>query len=158
MQIPDYLVWREVEHTLVAGALGLKAVFPDVVIPKLERMCSACWRGYIETWLIDDKDWLRLARVNYYADLIDEAEAPNQLYTLLPNYNSPVAALGFSGDVTAGYGDDVQPHGLFAVSYSNYRVFSFIDGRLSNVQEHDRAWWEKDHKPYKLPDFLTQRV
>ena len=65
MQIPDYSVWREVEHILIAGALGLKAVFPDVVIPKLERMCSACWRGYIETWLIDDKDWLRLARINY---------------------------------------------------------------------------------------------
>ena len=154
MQIPDILVWRGVEHILVAGSLGFKAVFPDVVIPKFERICSACWRGYIETWMIDDKDWLRISRIDYFADIDEDGGTANQLYNLLPNHDSPIAALGFTGEVAAGFGDDVQSHGLYARSYPSYRVFNFIDGRLANYEEHDRAWWVKDHEAYELPDFL----
>ena len=154
MQIPDILVWRGVEHTLISGGIGLKTIFPEVEIPLLEKRSSACWRGYIETWIIDDKDWLRISRIDYFADFIDNDESPNQLYLLIPNYDSPIAALGFSGDVTAGYGEDVKSHGLYAESYPNYRVFNFDDGKLINVVEHDRAWWEKDNEAFEMSYFF----
>lgn len=153
MQIPDVLVWRGVEHTLVAGSLGFKTLFPDVEIPKFERISSACWRGYVETWMIDDNDWLRIARIDYFAESDEDGGTENQLYNLLSNYDSPVAALGFSGEVTAGYGE-ISRFGMYARAYSNYRVFNFIDGGLANFEEHDRAWWVKNNEAYELPDFL----
>ena len=154
MQIPDVLFWGGVEHTLVGGSLDFKKEFSEVIFPKFERISSACWRGYIATWMIDDNDWLRIARVDYFADIDDDGDSANQLYNLLPN-DSPVAVLGFSGEVTAGYGE-VSRFGMYARSYSNYRVFNFVDGKLANYEEHDRVWWEKDHEAYELPDFLRK--
>lgn len=155
MQIPDMLVWRGVEHIIVAGSLGFKTVFPDVVIPKFERICSACWRGYIETWMIDHKDWLRIARIDYFADSDEDGVTANQLYSLISNHDSPIAALPFTGEVTAGYDEDVQSHGRYEQSYPNYRVLSFQDGKLTHFEEHDRAWWVKDHEVSgRLRDFL----
>ena len=79
--------------------------------------------------MIDDKDWLRISRIDYFADIDEDGGTANQLYNLLPNHDSPIAALGFTGEVAAGFGDDVQSHGLYARSYPSYRVFNFIDGK-----------------------------
>lgn len=152
MQIPDILVWRGVKHSLVTGLLDFKSLFPEVVFPKLERISSACWRGYVETWMIDDEDMLRIAGIVYFAD-IDDGGTANQLYNLLPNYDNSIAVLRFSGEGIAGY-SDVSPFGMQSCSYSNYRVFHFERGLLKKVDEHDRAWFDKDRVPYELPNFL----
>ena len=95
---------------------------------------------------------LRIARIDYFADIDEDGGTSNQFYSLLQNHDSPVAALGFSGEVTAGYGE-VSRFGMYARSYSKYRVLNFINGRLSNYEEHNRAWWEKDNNAYELPIF-----
>lgn len=160
MQTPDLMIWKNVEYSIIAG-LSFERVFPDTPLSKFEFMSTNCWRGYIETWIVDDDGWLKLSKIgsgiqekildNGYLDL--EIGAVNQLDKIFPNYDGPITALGFSGDVTIGYGD-VRSHGLYAVSYSNYRVSHFEGGKLTHFEEQDRALWEKDHEPYVLPDFL----
>lgn len=86
--------------------------------------------------MIDDKDWLRIARIDYYADGDEDGGTTNQVYNLIPNHDSPIAASGFSGEVTVGFGNDVKSHGLFDRSYPNYRVFRFKDGKLISLEEH----------------------
>ena len=161
MQISDSMIWKNVEHSIITG-IDLLEAFPDVSFPKFEFMSTNCWRGYIATWIIDDEGGLRLARIGcgIHEEVWDddnvEAEigAVDQLYKIFPSHDSPVAALGFTGDVTVGYGDDIRSNVIYAISYPYYRVFSFEAGKLTHFEEHDRAWWVKDHEPYKLPDFL----
>lgn len=164
MQTPNLLIWKNVQHSILAG-LSFERAFSDTPLPKFEFMSTNCWRGYIETWIVDDDGWLKLLKIgsgiqenildNGYVDL--EIGAVNQLDTIFQNYDGPITALGFTGDVTTGY-SDVQSHGMYAVSYLNYRVSHFKGGKLTHYDEHDRAWWEKDHEPYKLPDFLTKEI
>ena len=59
---------------------------------------------------------------NGYVDL--EIGAVNQLNTIFPNYDGLITSLWFTGDVTTGY-SDVRSHGMYAVSYSNYRESHF---------------------------------
>ena len=82
--------------------------------------------------MIDDKDWLRIARIAYFADSDDDGGTANQLYNLLQNHDSPIAALGFSGEINTGYGK-VSRFGMYARSYANYRVFHFENGLLIKV-------------------------
>ena len=164
MQISDSMIWKNVEHSIIDG-IGLLEAFPDISFPKFEFMSTSCWRGYIATWIIDDDGWLRLARIGsgIHHEIMDdfvevEMGAVDQLYNIFPNHDGPVAALGFTGDVTVGYGDDIRSNGRYEVSYPNYRVFSFEAGKLTNFEEHDRAWVVKDKKPSALLDFLRNQM
>lgn len=164
IQISDSMIWKNVEHSIITG-IDLLEAFPDVSFPKFEFMSTNCWRGYIATWIIDDEGGLRLARIGcgIHEEVLDddtvevEMGAIDQLYKIFPSHDSPVAGLGFTGDVTVGYGDDIQSYGMYARSYPNYRVFSFEAGRIKKIEEHDRDWWVKDRKPYFLPNFLRNR-
>ncbi len=82
MQIPDMLFWRGVKHILVGGSLDFKKEFPEVIFPKFERISSGCWRGYIETWMIDDLDWLRISLIDCFADGNGDCLTANQLNLL----------------------------------------------------------------------------
>lgn len=165
MQTPDLMIWKNVEHSIIAG-IGLLEAFPDISFPKFEFMSTNCWRGYIATWIIDDEGGLRLARIGcgIHEEVLDddnvevEIGAVNQLDTIFSNYDGPITALGFTGDVTVGYGDDIQSNGRYAVTYPYYRVFSFEVGKLTNYEEHDRAWVVKDHEvSSRLRDFLRNQ-
>ncbi|PPC93907.1 MAG: hypothetical protein CTY33_05890 [Methylotenera sp.] len=152
-QTPDLLLWNEIEHRIISGGLGLQSSFPEVAFPDFPFINSACWRGYIVSWIIDTQGWLRVCGIDCrnLADINDELI--NRVFELL-GADKPICAFKYSGVITAGYGDGVLPHGIYAESYPNYRVFNFSDGKLTNVEEHDRAWWIKNNEPYKLPVFL----
>ncbi len=161
-QISDYLLWHKQIHRVEAG-LSLKEAFPDVVFPKFDFISTACWRGYIATWEIDREGRLTISYLSFdvdneditqgYANKISEG---NPIEEIFPNAKLPVMVNHYSGEIMAGYGQDIRSFGMYARSYPHYRVFHFTDGLLKQVDEHDRAWWEKDRVPYELPDFLRK--
>lgn len=61
-QIGDTLLWKGVKHTLPAGGPLLEA-WPKKNRPKFEALSTACWRGFIASWLVDDDGWLRVTSV-----------------------------------------------------------------------------------------------
>ena len=61
MQKLDLMIWKNVQHFIIAG-LSFEGVFPDTPLPKFKFMSTNCWRGYIETWIVDDDGWLNLQR------------------------------------------------------------------------------------------------
>ena len=62
LQISDTVVWRGEEQTHVSGNL-IQGAWPEGQEPKFHGTCSANWKGYRATWLVDDVGWLRLASI-----------------------------------------------------------------------------------------------
>ncbi|MDP1657739.1 MAG: hypothetical protein Q8L73_00110 [Methylotenera sp.] len=151
MQISDTIIWQGENYYINCGSLDFHKCFPEVQLPSFDFISTACWRRYIATWIIDIDGWLKLARIGTG---LQEVDLPNgnrdfhmgaidQLYNIFPNQEGPVAAFGFTGDITVGYGADVHRHGYLR-SYPNYKVFSILNGKIAKLVEHDRAWWLAD--------------
>lgn len=68
MQIGDALLWRGVKHVLPHGGPLMEA-WPEKDRPEFEAMSTACWRGFIATWLVDDEGWLRISSVRTGAEM-----------------------------------------------------------------------------------------
>lgn len=151
MQTPDFLFWNSEEHCIVESELIFNKVFPDINFPEFDKSYSNCWRGYVATWIIDSDDWLKLSKINLYAPPNEQ----NEIFAIF-RCDLPVCASAFTGQVTAGFGEEIRQFGMYEKSYPHYRVFHFDNGLLAHVDEHDRDWWESGRQPYELPAFLRE--
>ena len=77
MQMGDTLLWQGLEHALRGGG-PLLGAWPEKDRPEFEAMSTACWRGFIATWLVDEQGWLRVASVRTGTEMqeIPQPEEP----------------------------------------------------------------------------------
>lgn len=160
IQIGDKLVWRQIEHTIPDGGPLLEA-WPEGKKPKFRSMSTACWRGFIATWIIDDENWLRVASVKA-GSLIEAAPdggvvmttgSEEVLQRLFPGSSGPVTAKWFSGELLTGLGESETLAGFYLVVYAHYRIFYVQAGKVIRIDDHDRDWWYQQH-----PDIHPDRM
>ena len=159
-QIGDRLLWRGVEHTIESGSPLLDA-WPEDKRPTFRSFSSACWRGFIATWVVDDENWLRVASVRT-GSLMQRLPgggitltkgSEEALHKLFPGHDGPVTASWFSGELLTGYGESESLIGLYTVVYAYYRIFHVDRGRVVQIDDRDRNWWYERH-PDMHPDHL----
>jgi hypothetical protein len=151
MQFGDTLLWRGVQHHLRDGGPLLEA-WQEKDRPKFEPMSTACWRGFMASWVVDDDGWLRVASVRT-GDMLRKRPdggleltrgSDESLFILFPGHDGPVAATWFTGALETGYGEGMlgQPD-QYDIVYPHYRIFHVEAGKVVQIEDHDRSSWEK---------------
>lgn len=146
IQQPDRLIYRNEEHYIPGGGPLLSA-WSERDAPEFEAFSSACWRGFAATWLIED-GWLKVASVlTGPLHLEDIGNGRKQIcYTealqiLFPNQGPPITARWFTGEIVAGYGQDIERPLPYLVLYPHYRVFRVEGGKVRGVADQTAEWW-----------------
>lgn len=149
MQTPDMLIWKDESHYIVSS-LDPAAIFPQVAKTKFQILETSCWRGYEATWMIGEDNYLRIKHIKCEIEGMPNKNASHylfepvdQIYTIFPTHDSPVAALSYTGEFTVGSGECRRERPYF-VSYPIYHVFNISEGKVTHVEEHDRDWWLKE--------------
>lgn len=143
-QFADHLYYKKEKHS-VRGGLSPFGGIEDKDYPVFEVNCSACWRGYIATWEIDDEDWLRLVKIKASAMIINDRRimSENFLYQVYQGHDSPVTATWVSGELEVAYGEVIGSCGQYNPVHESYKVLRFESGKLIVVNNYDSDWWRK---------------
>lgn len=150
MQMPDVLRWQGQTHDIVSG-LDPIAIYPEVAKTNFMSIDTTCWRGYEATWIIGDDDYLRLKHIDGVINSVPnnnnigehEFEPADQIYSIFPTYDCPIATLSFTGEFTVGSGE-WRSENVYFVTYPNYHTISVAEGKVTNVRVQDRDGWLKD--------------
>lgn len=150
MQSSDRLLWKDQTHIIVSS-LNPKAIYSEVEKVEFQFMETSCWRGYEATWVIGDDNYLRLKNIEGVINGLPnnnnigeyEYEPAEQIYSIFPTHDSPVAALSYTGEFTVGSGERHRER-QYLVTYAIYHIISLIEGKVVNVEERDRDSWLKD--------------
>ena len=119
---------------------------------KFTPNCSACWRGYIGKWIVENnKLYIVSLDANSSDDDSDEIWWLDNIYTvdlnyLFPNQNK-VFAEWFSGEIRMPYGDLLKTSFIgYDAIYEKELILEFENGRLINQREIDnnnqRLWFK----------------
>lgn len=119
---------------------------------KFTPNCSACWRGYMGKWAIEDnKLFLVSLEANCSDDDSDEILPFQNVYVVDLNYLFPnqnmVFADWFSGEIRVSLGDLLRYyHNGYDSSYEKELILEFENGFLINHREIDnsdiRQWFK----------------
>jgi hypothetical protein len=112
-QVQDLLYFKN-EAYFLNGQLSALGGIPEANRPKLKSYSSACWRGYIAKWLIDENNWLKIVEINVGKLCYEEHETSlNLLYSLYPGHDYPVTATWVNGEIEAAFGKVVGRCGQY---------------------------------------------
>jgi hypothetical protein len=132
-QFPDTLVYEG--ETLPIFSNPLESYF-DAAHPRPRELfpftCTACWRGYVATWKIENGDLylVRLVKGDCSSKPEDIDAGP-----IFPGRSLPVKADWFSGTLRIPRGKQLMyVHMGYGSVYERERLLSFEKGRL--VGEH----------------------
>lgn len=124
------------------------------ITPKFRVDCTACWRGYVGTWLIEND---RLYLVDISAYLEDGSEA--NLQSLFPLAKEKVFADWFTGTLRIPQGKILDyVHGGYLSTYEQDLFLEIKKGYLvnksvkKNKKPEPEGWDEFD-----LPAFLRKK-
>jgi hypothetical protein len=134
MQIPDRLIFEGNQYWIVSGAYPMDA-FPSGMRPKIPSFSTACWRGYVATWVIED-DALCLSsmavhRVNDDTNLIAD---------LFPDVALPVKATWVNGKVVAS-GGGIKYNGYYGSVSNEYLLLTVKQGVIVSSEVKDSKWF-----------------
>ena len=118
---------------------------------KFKPNCSACWRGYIGKWIVENnKLYIVSLDANCSDDDSDEIWWLDNIYTvdlnyLFPNQNK-VFAEWFSGEIRMPYGDLLKTSFIgYDAIYEKELILEFENGHLIKQREIDnnnqRLWF-----------------
>lgn len=92
-QVPEYLTWNGAEFPIRAEPLAPYIMMTDIDLLPPGVLNSACWRGYVARWEVNDK---RLYLMGI--DGISESD-PLSLVGIFPGFDYRVFAHWFSGSI-----------------------------------------------------------
>lgn len=137
-QFPDYLIHDG--ETLPIFSNPLESYF-DGEHPRPRDLfpytCTACWRGYVATWKIENGDLYLVRLVKG-----DCSSKPEDIDAgrIFPGRNLPVKAAWFSGTIRVPQGKQLlYVHTGYGSVYERERVLSFEKGRLAGERTIDNT-------------------
>lgn len=131
VQCPDYLLHRG--RTLYLHACPLASYLdrlPRRMRPEFAEISTACWRGYVALWEIEDGMlWLRDVRAKL---LVDGTAVDANLGNFLPHRKGAIAATWFSGEMRCPEGRlrSIGMRGIGQGDSERTRVLDITKGRL----------------------------
>lgn len=148
MQISDYLLFDSRDLSLSAYALdpfgGL--VNSETIAKRFSsvRKCSACWRGYVATWMIDHNQLKLSSLTDEFLTEDNQIESTwNLIYELYPENNYPVFATWVNGKIEAACGNIIGNCGYYKPIYEEYYALEIENGVLISYNKYDgRTWME----------------
>ena len=150
-QMPDFLIYEG--DTLSIFSNPLEANYTEESRPEnffRGSHCgsTACWRGYIAFWTIED-DILYLTHIKsccYWEDGVeaDLTELFGEKYQ-----NEKVKADWFTGEIIAPQGEMIQyQHMGYGSIYEFEKAFVIENGQLTNIKEYD-------NREYRYSEYQT---
>lgn len=129
-QVNDILIYKD--ETLPIASKPLKSYLEKATLPhNLVPPSSACWRGYVAQWAIDNK---KLFLINWHGYILDYQEVG--IDYLFPGEEF-VFADWFSGEIRIGIGGMVlYIHGGYESVHRGNRFLIFEKGIL--VDEYEK--------------------
>lgn len=130
-QIPDYLVYRGRKRALHSNPLEQywHELNPR---PELPAASTACWRGYVATWLIEQE---RLFLTNIEIPFVGNAYG---VATFFPKQAPPIAATWFSGELRLPDGEQLRyVHMGYSSTYAIDTLLEVWQGHIVIEEEYD---------------------
>ena len=129
-QFSDNLIYKG--KTLPIFSNPLESYF-NAENPKPDKIfvfsCTACWRGYIATWKIED-GYLYLTKLVQGTCASDAPEIP--LSIVFPKQEAPIKATWFSGTLLIPQGKQIlYVHMGYGSIYEKEIILTFINGKLT---------------------------
>ena len=131
------IVTEPLDPLIIKEFNGQKEGFPDGY-PTLYPSCTACWRGYIGHWLIDDNQlWLVDVRGSNEVDdgkiyvevAQDQLKLLNWRKTFFNYQQGNIKAEWFSGQIVVEMGELVKyVHMAYYSEYEKYMIIDIKDG------------------------------
>ena len=152
-QFSERLYYEGNEHSMCSEPLYAYLSITDTR-PKFRVDCTACWRGYLGTWLIEN-DQLYLVDISGYLE--DGSEA--NLQSVFPLAKERVFAEWFSGTLRIPQGKILNyVHGGYLSTYEQDLFLEIERGRLVNKvvvknQKPEPAEWDE----FDLPSFMRKK-
>ncbi|TVQ43112.1 MAG: hypothetical protein EA362_11945 [Saprospirales bacterium] len=121
-QVSDILIYENERHHLQCEPL--ESYLKETELPhKLVPTNSACWRGYIATWAIDNK---KLFLIKWEAHILDYVKV--DIDYLFPGEEF-VFAKWFTGKIKIPMGECVKyVHGGYLSVYEGQKILTFENG------------------------------
>ena len=137
-QFSDSLIYKGEKLTIFSNPL--ESYF-NPENPKSDKIfvysCSACWRGYIATWKIED-GYLYLTKLVQGTCSSDAPEIP--LSIIFPKQEVPVKATWFSGTLRIPQGKQLlYVHMGYGSIYEKEIILTFENGKLTEENVVDNT-------------------